>query len=93
MKKLETDDVITIMDQFAAERRIYAPNSIYHGQVITGAGNGRDAMHSHTKETLLVIELETKRDFIEFLFEHSEHCNHITQQAAWLEFRKWESKQ
>lgn len=36
---------------------------------------------------------ERRGDFIEWLFEHSEHCNHISYSEAWEEFSKWEDKQ
>lgn len=35
---------------------------------------------------------EGLRDFIEFLFDHSEHCDHITYQEAWDEFQEWLNK-
>jgi len=67
--------------------RIYAPNSIYHDM----------AIHDPTRlpiseKTLLQIENNRLTDFIEFLFEHSEHCDHISQRDAWNEFSKWEAK-
>ena len=32
-------------------------------------------------------------DFMEWLFEVSEHCNHITRREAWEEFEAWELRQ
>lgn len=37
--------------------------------------------------------LERMGDFIEFLFEHSEHCDHITYSDAYAEFEKWEEEE
>lgn len=34
--------------------------------------------------------IEDMQNFIEYLFEHSEHCDHILQSEAWEEFRQWE---
>ena len=31
-------------------------------------------------------------DFMEWLFEVSEHCNHITRREAWEEFESWENE-
>lgn len=62
---------------------VYAPNSIYHGCEIYG-------VLSMSKEMLLTIEVGRLTDFIEWLFEHSEHCDHITQREAWDEFEVYE---
>lgn len=43
----------------------------------------RDLMHA----------MAVKDDFIEFLFEHSEHCDHITYNEAWEEFQAWQEKE
>jgi len=32
------------------------------------------------------------REFLEWLFDHSEHCDHISQRKAWKEFEEWELK-
>lgn len=64
---------------------IYAPNSIYHGMPIHAGSPQDDAI-------LLKIEVERFRDFFEFLFEHSNHCDHITQRDAWREFEIYEAK-
>lgn len=37
--------------------------------------------------------IERFRDFLAYLFEHSEHCDHISQSDAWEEFIEWEEKQ
>ena len=67
---------------------IYSPNSIYHGMEIHSS-NGRLPL---SDIVLLKIETERLRDFIEFLFEHSEHCDHISQKDAWNEFEIYEIK-
>lgn len=41
----------------------------------------------------LFLQNERKGDFLEWLFEHSEHCDHISQSEAWEEFEAWEEKQ
>jgi hypothetical protein len=65
----------------------YHPNSIIHGMAkpVTG-GPGIKT------ETLLRLEIERMRDFIEFLFDHSEHCDHISHADAWKEFEIYEAK-
>lgn len=69
-----------IQEQFIASGLLYAPNSIYHGSSIEGM----------SKETKLITEIAALNDFIDFLFEHSEHCDHISQRKAWDEFRQYE---
>lgn len=59
---------------------IYAPNSIWHGSPIA----------NHSKYSLQNIEISRLNDFIDFLFEHSEHCDHISQPEAWKEFEEFE---
>ncbi len=61
---------------------IYSPNSIAHGSGLLGA----------KRETLLTLELERLKDFVDFLFDHSEHCDHISQSEAWNEFEIYEIK-
>jgi len=38
-------------------------------------------------------QLERYRDFIEYLFEHSVHCDQIPLSEAWEEFEQYENKQ
>ena len=38
-------------------------------------------------------QIEEVRDFIYWLFEESEHCDHITFDEAMKEFEEWELKQ
>lgn len=64
------------------ERRLYYPNSIHHGA----------PMSRMKRETILSLENGRLIDFIEFLFEHSEHCDHISQSEAWKEFEIYERK-
>jgi len=60
---------------------VYAPNSIYHGCLIS----------SLSRQTLDNIEIQRKTDFLEWLF--NTHCDHITQVEAWKEFEEFELKQ
>jgi hypothetical protein len=41
----------------------------------------------------LKVQVARMSDFIEYLFEHSEHCDHITYNEAWEEFNQWEESQ
>lgn len=41
----------------------------------------------------LMTSMGVMGDFIEWLFDHSEHCDHITYNEAWEEFKQWEEKQ
>lgn len=64
-------------------RIVYAPRDMWHGS----------KMAFHSDKMLSKIELGRLDDFLEYLFEHSEHCNHIAQSEAWKEFEQWELKQ
>ena len=77
--------LLDILKEFQENGLCYAPNSIYHGTKIGGR-------LSISKEALLTIEVGRLTDFIEYLFEHSEHCDHISQKDAWLEFCEYEIK-
>jgi len=37
----------------------------------------------------LFMENEIKRDFLEWLFDHSGEIDHISQTEAWDKFQKW----
>jgi hypothetical protein len=37
------------------------------------------------------LMIESYRDFMEWLFDISEHCNHITQTEAWIEFENYQA--
>lgn len=55
----------------------------------------RDAMYEaamNAKERQQFYEIQSLRDFIEWLFEVSEHCDHITQSEAWDEYDKYLEK-
>lgn len=47
------------------------------------------------KRTIADLRLGMSRrgDFIEWLFDHSEHCDHIPYSEAWKEFELWEEAQ
>ncbi len=68
-------------------RHIYNPNSVTHR--MRKAAFGGPSIKS---ETILRLELERLRDFVAFLFDHSEHCDHISHSDAWQEFEIYESK-
>lgn len=40
----------------------------------------------------LKIQVAALTDFIEYLFDHSEHCDHITYNDAWKEFEEWQEQ-
>lgn len=40
----------------------------------------------------LKVSIERYRDFIGYLFDESEHCDHISESDAWKEFEEWEDK-
>jgi hypothetical protein len=46
------------------------------------------------KETIRQLKngLAYLHDFLEYLFEHSEHCNHISLSDAQAEFEAWDQK-
>jgi len=67
-------------DFFKENNLVYAHNSIWHGT--------KNGSH-HSKETLLLIANNKLTDFIDYLFEHSEHCDHISQSEAWDEFNRY----
>jgi hypothetical protein len=73
-------EIEEIQQEFRDQQLLYSPNSIWHGMPLKGM----------TPETMLKQELERMRDFVEYLFEHSEHCNHISQSEAWAEFEVYE---
>ena len=74
-----------IRQDYTEKHLIYAPNSMYHGMKINGQLPISDI-------ALARIEISRLTDFIEFLFEHSVHCDHITQSNAWREFEEFEFK-
>ena len=78
--------IADVMERFSERGLCYAPKSIYHGTKITG-------ILSIGKESIQAIEISRLTDFIEYLFDHSEHCDHISQPDAWMEFCKWEAKE
>ncbi len=71
-----------IKSEFSEQGLVYAPNSVYHGS----------SVKSLSDKAALTVEVNRLSDFIEFLFEHSDHCDHITQSEAWKEFEIYEVK-
>lgn len=74
-------------DEFSKAGMLYCPNSVYHGAPVRG--NPLNL----SREAVLTADVGMLTDFIEFLFEHSEHCDHIEQPEAWDEFFEWQFKQ
>lgn len=66
-------------EEFREQGLLWSLNSVYHGCPIRG-------QLPLSPLTLATNESHTLNDFIEFLFEHSEHCDHISQKDAWKEF-------
>lgn len=66
---------------------IYSPNSIHHGLKLY-SGN----RPSLSREAILTMQVARLDDFLEFLFDHSEHCDHISYGDAWKEFEIFEAK-
>jgi hypothetical protein len=85
LTKEEREDFESQREYSKANHLVYAPNSIFHGFKIFRRGGP-----SLSKEQLLQIEVHRLHDFIGFLFEHSEHCNHISESDAWKEFDEFE---
>lgn len=81
-KPLSIKDRKSMEDLMAIHRTnhlIYAPGSVWHGWPNDG---------NHKDVTKLKIELARLNDFVEFLFEQSEHCDHITQSEAWNQYEE-----
>jgi biotin synthase-related radical SAM superfamily protein len=71
---------IEIEKEFAREyRRMYCPNSIDHMR--------RPPSDLLARTTL---ELARLQDFLEWLFDHSIHCDHISYEDAFHEFEEYE---
>lgn len=78
-------DFNEMREEFIENHLVYAPNSIRHGMKVYS--------ELQSKETILRIEIARLNGFIEYLFEYSEHCDHISQTDAWDEFEKYEYAQ
>jgi len=74
-------------DEFIELGLLYAPSSIYHGKPLRGTPLNLSDV------AVLKVDVAQLNDFLEFLFEHSEHCDHIEQSEAWDEFYEWQFKQ
>lgn len=66
--------------EFEEQGLLYCPNSIYHGSLLKGM----------SKERKVNSQVERMENFLDYLFNHSEHCDHIMQSEAWKEFEEWE---
>ena len=85
MGKILANYIEDVKTEFRRDGAFYCPNSIYHGaSKRMGAASYEDVQNK--------AEVARLTDFIEYLFEHSEHCDHITQSDAWSEFEQWEFK-
>lgn len=85
MGKILSNYIEDTKQEFRNLGLFYCPGSIYHGS------SKRMGAASYA-EIQDKAELGRLNDFIEYLFEHSEHCNHISQSEAWDEFEQWEFK-
>lgn len=84
LTKEQLTELDEIRDEYEREHLIYAPNSINHGWENSG----------HFKDTtMLRIEIARLYDFIDFLFNDREYCDHTTESEAWDEFEQWEYSQ
>jgi hypothetical protein len=79
MKDITIEEIEAEQEEYRKEGVLWSPNSVYHGAPIAG-------MLPLSQFTLLRNQVEEQNDFIEFLFEHSEHCDHISQRDAWKEY-------
>lgn len=70
---------------------IYCPGSINHLRElhVVDRQSGRSSLDVPDHVTMR-IEIARLTDFIEYLFDHSEHCDHISHRDAWREFELWE---
>lgn len=82
MGKILSEYIEEIKEAYSEAGLAYSPNSIYHGAVTVRM----------SEKARLKASRERLSDFIEFLFEHSEHCDHISQSDAWKEFEQYEFK-
>lgn len=85
MKNIDKDIYQKILKEINEEKQLfkdnnllYNPNSIWHG---TSYKHGR-----FDRETLLKNQVEDMNDFLQFLFEESEHCDHISRREAYEQF-------
>jgi hypothetical protein len=83
MGKILSNYIADLKAEYQKDGLKYCPGSIYHGA----------SKRYLSKEAVLKMQIERLNDFIEFLFEHSEHCDHISQSDAWDEFEQYEFKQ
>ncbi len=77
---MKTEEEKTEREEFVDTGFVYAPGSVYHALPIKSLPQG----------ILDRIEIGRLTDFLEYLFEHSQHCDHISQPDAWKEFEEWE---
>jgi hypothetical protein len=82
-----TKEQLAELDEYrnGMERYIYAPNSIYHGEILHQPGR-----LPFSNETVLKVEIGRLHDFIDFLFNDKEYCDHATERQAWDEFEQFE---
>ena len=85
MSPEELQEYEEMKTEFSELGLIYAPGSIYHGQKLHDPNR-----MPFDPAMILKIELARLQAFIEYLFGHSEHCDHILFSEAYEEFQKWE---
>ncbi len=69
-------------EHFEEHNMYYCPNSVWHG-----------TLYSHGRfkpETLLKHQIHDLTDFLEYLFDQSEHLNHILYREAYEEFEVYQ---
>lgn len=82
MGKILTEHIEETREAYNEAGLAFCPSSIYHGCVVARM----------SEEMKLKIQLSELADFVEFLFDKSEHCDHIRQSDAWKEFDAWRYK-
>jgi len=78
--KTTSDSEVVVDCQVMPTGVVYAPRSIWHGA----------SLRYMSKPTLLNIELERMRDFVDFLFSSKEYIDWCGQDEAWEDFEKYE---
>jgi hypothetical protein len=84
LKPEQLKELDEVLSEFEQGGLVYAPNSVWHGSKNGG---------HHKDTTLLKIEIGRLHDFIDFLFEDREYCDHANESEAWDEFRQREYSQ
>lgn len=84
--KLFSEDLFLTPSPEKNEMKMKRPISIYEETTLQCNSAKDEAIN-------LRRELELNRDFIEWLFDHSEHCDHISFSDAWDQFETYLTKE